>query len=198
MSITNCGIFAALFNIAVLLYLKQLTKRQSSAIAAVEIDQWKFSCLLSCGILVGFTLSWIMGQTALAGFTAFVDPVLTILITLVFGKTEIQSIKSCVREMLTASPSGEKATQIQEKLQQATQGFQVSTPVIRLGKVGNKLIIKLDFVIALGSPMGSPMDSITIQDKLRQQIFKQLAGLPYALWVNIAFTSDSRWCEQCR
>jgi len=186
------GIFAALFNIAVLLYLKQLTKRQSSAIAAVEIDQWKFSCLLSCGILVGFTLSWITGQTALAGFTAFVDPVLTILITLVFGKTAILAIKSCVREMLLATPPREIIDLVSGKLNKVTRDFQFLKQVLRVGKVGNRLIIELDCVIV----SGSSLDSIDMQDAIRQQIHKNFQELPYEVCININFTGNESWCNR--
>lgn len=185
------GAFAAVFNLIIFLYLKRLTKRQMTAIGEVEVAQWKFSVLLSSGILAGFTLSFILGFTAWSGFTAYVDPVLTILITLFFAKSAVVSVRNCVRELLTATPDQEISGAICEKLDALQPGYDYSNRFLRLGKVGSKLVIEVDYVIE----KDSQLDSITAQDRLRKQLNRQLADLPYEKWINITFTGDPKLTE---
>ena len=185
------GLFATGFNIAVYMYLKFLTKKHLTPIAQVEIDQWKFSCLLSVGILIGFSISWILDKTALAAYSSYADPALTIVITLIFGKTAIFAIKGCVRELLMAKPSDEIVESINKKLEIVNNGYELSNHVLRLGKVGGKLIIEIGYVIE----KKSKMDSIQMQDSLRKELTRQLDEIPYEKWVNVTFTGDVKWVE---
>ena len=185
------GLIATGFNIAAYMYLKFLTKNHLTPIAQVEIDQWKFSCLLSIGILIGFSISWILGKTALAAYSSYADPALTILITLIFGKTAILAIKGCVRELLMAKPSEEIVEIINKKLEIVNGSFGLFNHVLRLGKVGGKLIIEIGYVIE----KGSKMDAIQMQDTLRKELTQQLEDIPYEKWVNVTFTGDIKWAE---
>jgi len=185
------GIIATIFNIAVYFYLKFLTKKHLTPIARVEIDQWKFSCLLSIGILIGFSISWILQQTALAEYSSYADPALTILITVAFGKTAILDIKSCVRELLMGKPSDEIVEAINQKLNVVNSNYQLSDHVLRLGKVGGKLIIEIGYIIE----KDSKMDSIQMQDNLRKELARQFAEIEYEKWINVTFTSDVKWVK---
>jgi len=181
------GVVTAIYNIAVMAHLKRLSRGLSTAISDVEIDQWKFSCLLSLGILIGFSLSWVLGFTNMAGISAHIDPVLTIVITLIFGKTAVWAIRSCVRELLSGAPS-EKMTQlIEERIEKISEanGFP-SNRKIRLGKVGNKIIIEIDYLVI----PGTHTDSITVQDSLRTEMTEAFKDLPYEKWLNVTFIGD--------
>ena len=160
------GLFGAVYNTLVFGYLKMLTKKHSSAIADVEIDQWKFSLLLSMGILVGFSLSWFLNLTPWTVLTSYVDPALTLVITIMFGRTAILSIKGCIRELLGAKPTGEIEAIITEQVNNVCTAKDFKDRILRFGKVGGKVIIEIDYVIE----KDSPLDSVVEQDKLRYQL----------------------------
>lgn len=185
------GVLGSAFNISVFVYLKMLTKKYSSAISEVEIDQWKFSVFLSIGILTGFTLSWLLNFTQWGIYTAYVDPLLTILITILFGHTAVVSIKGCIRELLGGKPSPEVVSLIEKQIEQACQASQFKERILRFGKVGSKVIVEIDYVIE----EGSPLDSVAQQDKIRRQLMEGLGELPYSTWVNVGFVSDQKLCE---
>lgn len=191
MSGISFGLFGAVFNLLVFGYLKMLTKKHSSAISEVEIDQWKFSLLLSTGILIGFSLSWGLDFTPWHRLNAYVDPVLTMLITLIFAKTAIVSIKSCVRELLGAKPDEEIEALIKAQVDQVCIGVDFKERILRFGKVGGKVIIEIDYVIE----ENSHLDSVAEQDKLRRQLVEGLKQLPYEKWVNVSFMGDNRLCQ---
>ena len=185
------GVFAAIFNIAVFLYLKQLTKRHSTAIAEVEIAQWKFSYLLSIGILLGFSIAGILERTSMIRYSGYIDPLLTILITLIFSKTAIVSIRECVRELMIATPSEEIALLITNKIDETNANYQFNEKILRLGKVGSKIIIEINYII----DENCELNSISNQDELRRQLRQTLLELPYEKWLTITFTGDTRLAD---
>lgn len=67
------GVFAAIYNLSIFLYFKFLTKDHLTAIAEVEIAQWKFGMLLSGAILIGFNLAKILERTPLVEYQNFIS-----------------------------------------------------------------------------------------------------------------------------
>jgi cation diffusion facilitator family transporter len=180
------GLFSTIYNMVIFTYLILLTKKHKTAISEVEVDQWKFSFLLGVGILIGFSISFGLSFTSFSAYRVYADPILTIVITLLFGRTAIISIKNCVREMLQAVPPKEIIDFVTGKIVEIDKQYEFSNEVFRLAKVGNKIIIELDYVIECGSQL----DSIALQDKLRKELMNAFSELPYEKWVNVNFTSD--------
>ena len=180
------GLFSTGYNLAVCFYLKRLTKKQSTAITDVEIDQWKFSFFLGSGILLGFLISYGLSVTPLYRYTLFVDPVLTLMITFIFGKTAIVSMRTCVRELMQAAPSVDTWDVVKAKIRLLSGEYEIKDWVLRLGKVGQKLIIEIDFIVL----PGSTLDSVLRQDQLRKELAVSFETLSYEKWININFTSD--------
>lgn len=185
------GMFAAIYNLLVFGYLKFLTRVHFTAIAEVEIAQWKFGTLLSGTILLGFSLAWLLERTPLVAYQNFIDPVLTIIITIAFIKTAILSITKCVKELLLATPEKEITVTIMEKIDLIKGNYDYLDRVLRLGKVGGKIILEIDYVIE----QGSDLDSISKQDELRDQVTYALAEIPYEKWININFIGDIKWAD---
>lgn len=185
------GGFAAVYNFSIFLYFKFLTKNHMTAIAEVEIAQWKFGMLLSGAILIGFNLAKLLEFTPWVEYQNFIDPVLTILITIAFIKSAILSVRDCVKELLLAKPSKEITLDITEKVENINRNYHYLDRVLRLGKVGGKIILEIDYVIE----KGSDLDSISKQDELRKQVTYALTELPYEKWVNINFIGDIRWAD---
>lgn len=185
------GVFSAVFNFVVFTYLRRLTKEHVTAISKVELDQWKFSLLLGVGILVGFSISFGLTLTAYRDFTAFVDPILTIIITILFGRTAIISMKTCVKELMQGAPSPEMFTFVKSKIKEIKQHYNLSEHILRLGKVGSQLIIEIDFVIECQSEL----DSVLRQDEVRKKLADDFEELPYEKWININFTGDKSLVE---
>jgi len=183
------GMFSTIYNFTVFIYLKNLTKKHHTAISDVEVDQWKFSFLLGSGILIGFTISFVLGFTPFIALRDYLDPILTIIITVIFTKTAIFSMKNCIKEMMQGTPPDEITSFITDRIIEIDRNYDFYDEIMRLAKVGNKLIIELDFVIE----SGAQLDSIIMQDKLRQELTDALSTLPYEKWININFTSDMRF-----
>ena len=170
---------------------KRLKERQGKSFFRKLLHGEHSGCLLSVGILVGFSISWILDKSVLAKYSYYADPALTIMITLIFGKTAIFAIRGCVRELLMTKPADEIVESINKRLEAVNNGYGLSDHVLRLGKIGGKLIIEIGYVIE----KNSNMDSIQMQDHLRKELVEQLAVIPYEKWINITFTGDIKWAE---
>lgn len=185
------GLVSSIYDFTVYRYLKVVSNNQSTAIAKVEIDNWRFSMLISIGIMLGFGLSWLLSRTNLNIYMPYVDPSLTILVTLIFFKTPIVAIKSGLRELLHAKPSEEITNSIIQIIDKVNQSYDCFKYTLRTGKVGNKVIIEIDYVIN----KESKMDSVLKQDQLRDSLVQHLTELPFEKWMNINFTGDVRWSK---
>lgn len=124
-------------------------------------------------------------------YTAYVDPVLTIIVTLIFARTAVLSMKNNVKELLQATPTEEITTYITEKIDLINEDYLFLDKVLRIGKVGSQIIIEIDYIIEANSQL----DFIVAQDILRDKITDAVEDIPYEKWLNINFTGDIEMTE---
>jgi predicted Co/Zn/Cd cation transporter (cation efflux family) len=186
------GFFYVIFNMGGYGYLKSQMKDHATAIAELELVGWKFSVFTGIGMAVGFSLSWVLDMTPLSVFTPYIDPIMSIILMLLFVSTPLFEMKNCIKELMQARPSEEITSLIAATVKKINYGYVFSDKVLRLGKVGSKIRIEIDYVIE----KGSTLDSISEQDRLRSQLTQAFAELPYGKWINVNFTSDIKWTER--
>jgi len=185
------GIFSAILCLIAFLYLKYLAKKNTTAIIEVEIEQWRMSLLISLSMLIGFSIAWIFTRTAWAPYVVYIDPALAILFTLFFIRTAALSIRDSVKELLYAAPAPELTSLITEKVNHLNDVYDFTDMILRIGKVGQKLVIEIDYIIEANSKI----DSITAQDNLRAELDSSLSEIPYKKWLSISFTGSRKWAE---
>ena len=185
------GLFVTVFHISVCIYLIRLTKMQSSAIAEAEVMGWKFESAIGTGILLGFGIAWLLSAFSLTGAIPYVDPILTLIIFLILMVVTVITFVDCMKELMQSRPSEAIANDIIDKIENVDTGLEFSDKVLRLGKVGSKIMIEIDYVVQ----GGSKLDSVFEQDQLRGRFAKIFSKLPYRVWLNIGFTSDTKLTE---
>lgn len=185
------GIFAVIFNIGGYKYLKSLAKDHLTPTIEVVLVGWKFSAIVAVGIVLGFSFSWALDMTGFSDFTPYIDPILAIVFMSIFAWTPIIEIRNCMRELMQARPSSEVITTVTGEIEKIDQDYDFSDKFLRLGKVGSKIMIEIDYVIE----KNSKLDCISEQDQLRSRLSQGLVELPYKKWLNINFTSDVKWAD---
>ncbi|MDK2802080.1 MAG: cation transporter [Oscillospiraceae bacterium] len=188
MIIIKTGIFygfvSTIFKIGAYIYLKTLTKKHSTAIAEAEVVGWLFESIVGVGILLGFIFSWLLSIIDKPVYMPYIDPILNVIISLIFGIIPLMAIKDCVKELLLAKPKPEIISLIDEKIEKVSINYNFDYRTLRLAKIGGKLIIEIDYVIK----EGSKLDSVYKQDQLRSQLEVDFSKLPYTTMININFT----------
>ncbi len=185
------GAVTTIFSFTIFMFLKYLAKNNCSAIEEVEVMQWRFGFLFSLAVFFGFSIGWILTKTPLAPYVQYVDPVMSILITTVFVKASVVSIINCMKDLLIAKPSQELTSLITEKVNHINKDYNICDMVLRLGKVSEQLVIEIDYVIN----EDSQMDSICMQDELREKLDRSLKEVPYEKWLNVNFIGDIKWAD---
>jgi predicted Co/Zn/Cd cation transporter (cation efflux family) len=83
------------------------------------------------------------------------------------------------------------AGDITERIEKINNDYDFSDRVLRLAKVGSKIIVEVDYVLK----ENSQLDSVSEQDRLRGRFAQAFAELPYKIWMNVNFTSEAKWTE---
>ena len=185
------GIFSFVYNTGVYRYYKSLAKNNPSPIVTVTLVAWKFSATVGLGIVLGFSLSWILSLTPLNALTSYIDPALAVILMLVFASSPILGIRDCIKELMQTSLPNDMASDITERIEKINDDYDFSDRVLRLAKVGSKIIVEVDYVLK----ENSQLDSVSEQDRLRGRFAQAFTELPYKIWMNVNFTNEAKWTE---
>jgi len=191
-SVILFGIFFTIFNLGGYRYFKSQAKNNETSIAQVVVAGWQFSTIVGFGIVLGFGFSYVLDMTAFSAFTPYTDPVLAVILMLVFAMTPIWGIKNCLKELMQAGLSDEIANTIIEQVERIDKSYAFSDKVMRLGKIGGKIMIELDYVIE----KNSELNCISEQDQFRSCLIESFVNLPYKKWINVNFTGDMKLTER--
>ena len=157
-----------------------------SELVQAEASQWAAGWVLSAGMLVGFGVALLLEQTSLAQFAAFADPVLVLLASAVILPTPLRMITQMYTELLEGRPP----TQVREPIEQAVLAVSVAhglpEPTIRLGKLGRKLYLELDYLVDDEWAVGEA-------DLVRRQLLTDLSEPGRSLWINVELHCDPLW-----
>lgn len=185
------GFFGSVYSLAIIYFLRSISNKNPTAISELEIDQWRFTALGTVGILFGFSLALFLSRTPLVPYIAFVDPVLTLCITMFFARIAILAIGKSIKELLSGKPSEDITKIIEQKVEQVSSQYKFRDKVLRLGKSGGQIIIEIDYIIE----QDCLLDCVYMQDKLRSQLKNTLTELSYEKWLNVNFSGDIKWSE---
>jgi len=185
------GVFSFVYNTGVYRYYKSLAKDNPSPIVIVTLVAWKFSATVGLGIVLGFGLSWVLSLTPLNALTAYIDPALAVILMLVFASSPVVGIRDCIKELMQTNLPNDMAGDITERIEKINNDYDFSDRVLRLAKVGSKIIVEVDYVLK----ENSQLDSVSEQDRLRGRFAQAFAELPYKIWMNVNFTSEAKWTE---
>lgn len=185
------GVFSVIYNGIVYRYFKSVSKKNPSPIVIATLIAWKLSFMVGISIVLGFSITWALSVSPISRITPFIDPILAIILMMVFALSPILGMRDCVRELMQRSPSDDIINVITEYIDKVDAGYDFSHKVLRLGKVGNKVIVEIDYVLK----ESSQLDSFSKQDQIRNQLAEELTALDFKIWLNICFTGDEKWTE---
>jgi predicted Co/Zn/Cd cation transporter (cation efflux family) len=156
----------------------------SSDLVSAEVAQWRAGAVLSVMMLIGAATAALLQGFGLPQAAFYVDPVLVLLASLLLAVIPIRLIKSAVNELLEGAPSDVLSAAIATAVEDVRAEFALQQPTIRSGKVGRKLYVEVDFIVA-----GSDWD-VNEEDAVRRAITAALQPLGLDVWAYVALTAD--------
>lgn len=177
------GIVTGVIGFAVAWWLKSSGK--GSDLVAAEAAQWRAGSVLSVVMVAGALAVAVLMATPLRDAARFADPILVIVACAVLAALPVRLVRSGVNELLEGAPAPELAARIATVVESVRAEFDLPDPLVRAGKVGQKIYVEVDFVVA------SRNWSVAEEDDVRRAIIQRLSILPFDVWAYVAVTSDA-------
>jgi predicted Co/Zn/Cd cation transporter (cation efflux family) len=160
-----------------------------SDLVGAEVAQWRAGAILSVMMVLGAGVALVLQGRGLEDVALFVDPVLVLVACLILAYIPIGLIRAGLNELLEGAPSKEIDAAITDAVHTVRKQFGLEEPLIRSGKVGRKLYVEVDFVVA-----GSEW-SVGEEDAVRRAVVAALEPLGLDVWAYVALTADPKLFE---
>ncbi|WP_159706350.1 cation transporter [Arthrobacter sp. 18067] len=160
-----------------------------SDLVGAEIAQWRAGAILSVMMLVGAAVALVLQRFGLDDVALYVDPALVLLACLVLAYIPIGLIRAGLNELLEGAPSKELDAAITAAVQVVRHEYGLQEPLVRSGKVGRKLYVEVDFVVA-----GSDWN-VAQEDAVRRAVLTALEPLGLDVWAYVALTASPELFE---
>ncbi len=158
----------------------------TSELVAAEVAQWRAGAVLSAVMTVGFTVGVVLERVG-AGGGRYVDPVLVLVASAVLLPTPLRMLRTAARELLEAAPAPEVAEPVRAAVAEVSEQFGLPTPTLRVGKLGRKLYVELDYLVPEGRW------AVGDADRVRRAVIQRLSAPERLLWVNVELHTDPDW-----
>lgn len=160
-----------------------------SDIVRAEAAQWRSGSILSIMMIIGALFVPLIRLSAWPGLANYIDPILVLLAVLVLAAVPIRLLRSGLQELLESAPPPELAHAIDEAVEQVREQHNLPEPIVRSGKVGQKLYVEVEFVIT------DPGWSVAHEDAVRRGIVTRLRPLGFDVWASVSVTLDPELTE---
>jgi cation diffusion facilitator family transporter len=178
------AIVSLIGSVAIWWYLR--SRAEESELVQAEATQWAAGWVLSAGMLVGFAAALLLQRTAWSDLAAFADPVLVLLATAVIIPTPMRMMRQMYSELLEGRPPAEIREPIEEHIRQVSGEHGLPQPTVRMGKLGRKLYVELDYLVEGQWDIGEA-------DRVRRELLNRLEEPGRLLWINVELHSDPLW-----
>ena len=172
--------------LVVTLVIQQQNQKIASSLLQAERNQWFGDSLLSTGVLLGFSVSYLLIGSHLDWVIPYADPGMVLLASSFFIILPLKSFAAAFKEILLYQvhedfflPVDLEAKKIAEELNAEYK--------LRMVNVGRELNIELNFLLENQSFTVDEMDVI------RKRIIAVASTIKARHWVNINFTQDRAW-----
>ncbi|WP_280770938.1 cation diffusion facilitator family transporter [Salipaludibacillus daqingensis] len=186
--------YAAISTIACFFVFKYLRRKQTSSssdFVKAEANQWYMDMLLSAGVLGGFLIAFALVFTPFDYIIPYVDPVMVLLVSIYFLKVPLSEMFKNGREIIGMAPDHSLVQMIEEAVESLEEKYHIHESITRVQKVGSGIFIEVDFIVE--DDISQPINKISEQDRVREELDLLLSKIPYNKWLTVSFTADKKW-----
>lgn len=171
--------YGVLTTVASLVVWRWLAGRAGAADVLVsEATAWGVAALRSLGMILGFTVLWLLDGSRWHAAAPYVDPAMVLLTCVVFLPAPYRMVRTTVGEVMEATPERSVRVPVIEAIESVAESHRLDEPVIRLTKLGPRLYVEVDVHV-------SPEVTVEEQHDVRVDLEERLARIPYDVWLTL-------------
>lgn len=179
------GVITAVASLAVTAWLR--ARAAGSDIVDAEATAWGVAAWRGLGMVVGFGAMWALDATEWDAVVPYIDPAMVLVTCAVFLPAPTRMVRTTVVELLEGAPSPAIQARVAAVIAETSADTGLPEPVVtRLAKLGSKLYVELDVLVAPDTP-------VRRVDGFRAALRRRLADLPYDVWLNVDASADPTW-----
>jgi predicted Co/Zn/Cd cation transporter (cation efflux family) len=180
------SILALLASIVAYLLLRRMQK--GSDLVAAEAVQWRASVALGLAMSVGFAAAWVLQAVGRGAVAPYMDPALVLVAAALILPAPVRMLRTSFRELLEGAPASDVTDPIHVAIDRVREEFGLPEPTTRIGKLGRKVYLELDFLVGGGEGW-----TIDHADRVRRRLYGDLSRPGQLLWINVELHTDPDW-----
>lgn len=179
------GVTSGAVSVAVAWWLRR--RAPGSDLVEAEVAQWRAGAVLSAVVGLGGAAALVLDARGVTTATAYADPVLLLVACAVILPVPVRLVRAAARELLEAAPPAPVRDALARAVADARAEFGLPEPVVRATKLGRRLYVEVDFVVAPGTW------DVDAEDRVRRAVTSRLdglGGLGGDVWATVEVTTD--------
>lgn len=133
----------ALLSLLILLILLYKNRKVSSPLIEAELMAWKIDVFSSIGVGLAFFASTLLKDTAIAGFTVYIDQVIAIIIAMIMLPQPYHMMKDALKSLILFAPKREVTDEIKEIIDTEFERYSYETTFYDIIQTGRKTWIEV-------------------------------------------------------
>ncbi len=169
-------------------YVNRVNARLKSNLVKFDNISWSVDAVLAGGILISFSIAWLLQQTEWAHYARYVDPLVLIALSIQMMPSALRIVVPAFKQVVGVAPT-ELHERIQRIMDDYMARYQFKDYVSSVQAYGKYKIIEIDILI----PKNYAHQTIAELDAIRNDIDNDIGGRADEKWVTITFTTTKRW-----
>jgi cation diffusion facilitator family transporter len=164
-------------------YMKRLGTRGASNLVVTEAELWIVEGWLALGVCIAFVLALILSRPPTQDYSAYVDPAVCIVLSLIMLRKPIGILKESFADLVDANPYAKTANIVDESARACVERYRLkAVQWVRVRKAGRRVFVIVSF-------LENPEESLEEREHVRQAVDAEMGRLNPGLDVSVLFHS---------
>jgi cation diffusion facilitator family transporter len=164
-------------------YMRRLGRRAGSPLVVADAQLWTVEGWLSLGVCAAFVAAVLLSPTSGVQYTAYFDPVVCIVLSLVLLRKPAELLKESLLDLVDANPYSETVNAVEQLARECVGRYGLSgLASVRLRKAGRRIYALVTFFEA-------PQQSLEAMERVRKAVTEEMARLDPDVDVSVLFLS---------
>ncbi|USD36710.1 cation diffusion facilitator family transporter [Ferrimonas sp. SCSIO 43195] len=172
--------------VVVTLVIDRRNRRLSSGLLQAERNQWLGDSLLSIGVLVGFSVAFLLQGSAYSWLVPYADPLMLVVASSLFILLPLKSLVSAFKEVLQFRVGDKQLAPLRREAEAIAAELDAQFK-LRTVSVGRNVTVELNLLMAHRTMTVRQMDEV------RYRVADVASKIQPGYWVNVSFTHDPEW-----